>query len=45
MVGVVILTATYKNYGTAMIFDEVILDDLDEELCDLHKKNYQVNTT
>ena len=32
MVGVVILTATYKNYGIAMIFDEVILDDLDEEL-------------
>jgi hypothetical protein len=32
MVGVVILTATYKNYGITMIFDEVLLDDLDEEL-------------
>ena len=32
MVGVVMLTANYKNYGTVMIFDEVILDDLDEEL-------------
>ena len=34
MVGVVILTATYKNYGIIMIFDEVLLDDLDEELTD-----------
>ena len=32
MVGVVILIATYKNYGKVMIFDKVILDDLDEEL-------------
>jgi len=28
-----------------MIFDEVILDDLEKKLCDYHKKNYQVNTT
>jgi len=34
MVGVAILIATYKNYGTVMIFDKVILDDLDEELTD-----------